>query len=65
MLDKARNVTQKCLIAKLQLWGAGGGEGGPRPTSSRLYRRSDSLEDVAIVTTNLQTSLAREKFLVN
>ena len=32
-----------------------------RPSKSALYRPTDSFEDISIVTTDLQTSLGREK----
>merc|ERR1711884_748584 len=32
-----------------------------RPSQSRLYRPTDSFEDLSIVTTDLQSSLGREK----
>ena len=34
-----------------------------RPSQSRLYRPTDSFEDLSIVTTDLQSSLGREKVI--
>lgn len=63
VVDKSRNVTQKSVIMKVTLQLPGGSEHCSRPSNSRLYRPSDSYEDLSIVTTNLQTALSREKFL--
>lgn len=63
VLDKSRNVTQKCVMMKIQLFLEDGSEQIRRPSTSRLFRPSDSYEDVSIVTTNLQSSLSREKLL--
>jgi len=63
VLDKSRNVTQKCVMMKIQLFLEDGSEQTKRPTTSRLFRPSDSYEDVSIVTNNLQCSLSREKLL--
>merc|ERR1712106_380317 len=63
VLDKSRNVTQKCVMMKVQLFLEDGSEQIRRPSTSRLFRPSDSYEDVSIVTTNLQSSLSREKLL--
>ena len=54
VLDKSRNVTQKSVIMKIRLVLPDGRDHCPRPSSSRLYRPSDSYEDLSIVTTNLQ-----------
>jgi len=63
VLDKSRNVTQKCVMMKVQLFLEDGSEQIKRPSTSRLFRPSDSYEDVSIVTSNLQSSLSREKLL--
>jgi len=63
VLDKSRNVTQKCVMMKIQLLLEDGTEQIRRPSTSRLFRPSDSYEDVSIVTSNLQSSLSREKLL--
>jgi len=63
VVDKSRNVTQKCVIMKISLTHADGEEQGKRPSTSRLYKPSDSFEDLSIVTSNLQTALTREKYL--
>jgi len=63
VLDKSRNVTQKCVMMKIQLFLEDGTEQIRRPSTSRLFRPSDSYEDVSIVTSNLQSSLSREKLL--
>ena len=54
VVDKSRNVTQKSVIMKIALLLPGGTDHICRPSSSRLYRPSDSYEDLSIVTTNLQ-----------
>ena len=54
VLDKSRNVTQKSVIMKIRLVLPDGRDHCCRPSSSRLYRPSDSYEDLSIVTTNLQ-----------
>ena len=56
VVDKSRNVTQKCVIMKISLTHADGEEQGKRPSTSRLYKPSDSFEDLSIVTSNLQVS---------
>jgi len=45
VVDKARNVTQKCVVAKLSLYHPDGGEYDHRPVTSRLFR-PDSSDDV-------------------
>jgi len=40
VVDKAKNVTQKCVVVALRLWYPDGLEYDFRPTSSRLYRKS-------------------------
>jgi len=63
VVDKSRNVTQKCVIMKISLVHPDGEMQSKRPSSSRLYKPSDSYEDLSIVTNNLQTALTREKYL--
>jgi len=63
VVDKSRNVTQKCVIMKISLIHTDGEEQSKRPSTSRLYKPSDSYEDLSIVTSNLQTALTREKYL--
>lgn len=63
VVDKSRNVTQKCAILKLRLINEDGTEYHTRPSTSKLYRQHDALDDVEAVTKNLQESLAREKVL--
>ena len=36
-----------------------------RPSQSRLYRPTDSFEDLSVVTNDLQSSLGREKVIRN
>ena len=57
VVDKSRNVTQKSVIMKIALVLPDGRDHCSRPSSSRLYRPSDSYEDLSIVTTNLQVVL--------
>ena len=45
VVDKARNVTQKCVVAKIRLYHPDGGEYDHRPVTSRLFR-PDSSDDV-------------------
>jgi len=61
--DKARNVTQRSVIIKINLITEDGKQYQTRPSSSRLYRPSDNLDDIESVTKNLQDSLSREKVL--
>ena len=56
VVDKSRNVTQKCVIMKISLVHPDGEMQSKRPSSSRLYKPSDSYEDLSIVTNNLQVS---------
>ena len=35
-----------------------------RPSQSRLYRPTDSFEDLSVVTNDLQSSLGREKVII-
>jgi len=59
VVDKAKNVTQKCIVAKLKLFYPDGEECEGRPTSSRLFRPAESQE----ASGGLQEALAREKAL--
>jgi len=63
VVDKAKKTTQKCVVLRLQLLDCEGQEWPSRPSQSRLYRPTDSFEDLSIVTTDLQSSLGREKAL--
>ena len=54
VVDKSRNVTQKCVIMRVALQHPGGEDQVRRDSRSRLYRPSDSYEDLSVVTTNLQ-----------
>jgi len=63
VVDKAKNATQKCVVLRLQLFGQDGKEWAKRPSQSRLFRPSDSYEDLSIVTNDLRTALGREKLL--
>ena len=42
VVDKAKNVTQKCVVAKLTLFYPDGSEAESRPVTSRLYRPESS-----------------------
>ena len=59
VVDKAKNVTQKCIVAKLKLFYPDGEECEGRPTSSRLFRPAES----QVASGGLQEALAREKAL--
>lgn len=63
VVDKTKKTTQKCVVLRIQLFGVDGSEIDPRSSQSRLFRPSDSYEDVSIVTSDLQNSLGREKAL--
>ncbi len=56
-------MTQKCVVCKVALFHPDGSEVESRPSDSRLFRPSDSLEDLQAVTHTLQEALAREKAL--
>jgi len=63
VVDKAKNVTQKCIVAKLKLIYPDGIDCESRPPQSRLFRPTDSFEDIHTITASLQEALAREKML--
>eukprot|EP00092_Neocalanus_flemingeri_P014649 GFUD01015811.1.p1 GENE.GFUD01015811.1~~GFUD01015811.1.p1 ORF type:complete len:777 (-),score=220.64 GFUD01015811.1:932-3262(-) len=63
VVDKAKNVTQKCIVAKIKLYFPDGIDCESRPAQSRLFRPQDSFEDIHTITASLQESLAREKML--
>ena len=65
VVDKSRNVTQKSVIMKITLELPGGKEHCSRPSNSRLYRPSDSYEDLSVVTTNLQVVHRGKKWPLN
>lgn len=61
VVDKAKNVTQKCIVAKLKLMYPDGEECDIRPASSRLFRPSADNHDES--NGGLEAALAREKAL--
>jgi len=63
VVDKSKNVTQKCIVAKIKLCYPEGADCETRPPQSRLFRPTDSFEDMHTITASLQESLAREKML--
>jgi len=63
VVDKAKNVTQKCIVAKIKLYYPDGVDCETRPPQSRLFRPTDSFEDIHTITASLQESLSREKML--
>jgi len=63
IVDKSRQVTQKCIVTKLKLYDADGNLSPTRPSESRLFRPTDSFEDLSTITMGLQEALAREKML--
>jgi len=63
VVDKAKNVTQKCIVAKIKLYYPDGVDCESRPQQSRLFRPTDSFEDIHTITASLQEALAREKML--
>ena len=60
---QTRQVTQKCVVAKIRLVHPDGGEELSRPSDSRLFRPNDSTEDLSALTQTLQDALTREKML--
>jgi hypothetical protein len=62
VVDKAKNVTQKCIVAKLKLFYPDGEECEGRPSSSRLFRPAEGAGGEAAVP-GLQEALARERGL--
>ena len=50
-------------MAKIKLFHPNGSDVGPRPAESRLFRPTDSFEDLSSMTLFLQEALAREKLL--
>ena len=57
VLDKSRQVTQKCVICKVRLFHPDGSECTTRPAASRLYRPGEpdqEFQDVFAVTASLQ-----------
>lgn len=63
IVDKSRQVTQKCIVTKVRLCHCDGTDAGLRPSESRLFRPTDSYEDLSTMTLSLQEALAREKML--
>lgn len=63
VVDKSRQVTQKCIISKVKLVHPDGSEGMMRSSQSRLYRPNDEFDDMYALTASLQEALSREKFL--
>jgi len=61
VVDKAKNVTQKCIVAKVKLVYPDGEECEARPASSRLFRPSADTQEEA--NGSLEAALAREKAL--
>ena len=60
VVDKAKNVTQKCIVAQLKLFYPEGEEAEGRPSTSRLFRPAEGQE---VSGGGLQEALAREKAL--
>eukprot|EP00094_Tigriopus_californicus_P001080 TCALIF_01045-PA protein Name:"Similar to Adpgk ADP-dependent glucokinase (Mus musculus)" AED:0.27 eAED:0.27 QI:205/0.53/0.35/0.64/0.92/0.85/14/0/1299 len=63
VVDKQRQITQKCVVMKVRLFYPDGPEVESRPSESRLFRPNDSMEDLSALTQTLQESLSREKHL--
>ena len=60
---QSRQVTQKCIVTKIKLYDLDGNVGLTRPPESRLFRPTDSFEDLSTMTMSLQEALSREKML--
>ena len=60
---QSRQVTQKCIVTKIKLYDSDGNLVPNRPPESRLFRPTDSFEDLSTMTLSLQEALAREKML--
>lgn len=60
---QSRQITQKCIVAKVTLKHPDGSEEEVRPSESRLYKPTDPLEDLSVITQTLQEALRREKTL--
>ena len=58
---QTRQVTQKCIVAKVHLSNPDGSEVETRPSESRLFRPTDALDDISAMTQTLQEALMREK----
>ena len=56
-------MTQKCIVTKLKLYDNEGNLVPNRPPESRLFRPTDSFEDLSTMTMSLQEALSREKML--
>ena len=56
-------MTQKCIVTKIKLYDLDGNVGLTRPPESRLFRPTDSFEDLSTMTMSLQEALSREKML--
>jgi len=63
IVDKSRQITQKCIVTKIKLYDSDGNLAPSRPPESRLFRPTDSFEDLSTMTLSLQEALAREKML--
>ena len=56
-------MTQKCIVTKIKLYDNEGNLVPNRPPESRLFRPTDSFEDLSTMTLSLQEALSREKML--
>ena len=63
LLFQSRQITQKCIVTKIKLYDSDGNLAPSRPPESRLFRPTDSFEDLSTMTLSLQEALAREKML--
>jgi len=66
VLDKSRQVTQKCIVCKIRLYRPNGTEVESRPSESRLFRPPSDItatDDLHALTQNLQDALTREQTL--
>jgi len=61
VVDKSKNVTQKCIVARVKLFHPDGVECDVRPPNSALYRPDlTSGEDVILAREGLESSLSRD-----
>ncbi|XP_023336582.1 sarcolemmal membrane-associated protein [Eurytemora carolleeae] len=63
VVDKSKNVTQKAIVSRIKLIHEDGAESSSRPTHSKLYRPTESYDEVTLANQNIQDSVRREKLL--
>jgi len=63
VVDKAKNVTQRAIVSKVKLLYPDGTESVLRPPESKLYRPTESFDEVNLMNQNLEESFNRERAL--